>query len=57
MEMANWLISIFVGITLFVVYVMEYLRHGRDIFKRPEKAMARAVDPHVFYTRRRRIRN
>jgi hypothetical protein len=55
MELANWLISVFVGMMLFMVYVMEFLRNGGDVFGRPRKAAVRVVDPHVLYARRRRL--
>ena len=55
MEIANWLISVFVGIMYFMVYVMEFLRNGGDVFGRPRKAVVRVVDPHVLYARRRRL--
>ena len=55
MELANWLISVFVGMMLFMVYVMELLRNGGDVFGRPQKAAVRVVDPHVLNARRRRL--
>ena len=55
MELANWLMSVFVGMMLFMVYVMEFLRNGGDVFGRPRKAVVRVVDPHVLYARRRRL--
>jgi len=55
MEMADLLMSVFVGLTLFVVYVTEYLRNNREVFGKPAKARVRVVDPYVLYTRSRRF--